>query len=346
MMRSQVFAFLEDQIYPGFSNQLWRDQFFVLPPAHLLNSFLCICWLNYELNITLKYVAYPINWNILRFATAHVERCHCDTNIFSCFLVHVRQFEPRVVLLLPCSKCFPGTEWGIWKSRLDLGTDKQSESKTDSITFVWGGHQESVKQFVREWLRFCGAVWQDIFMCYIIKSWYSIQGFAVLLLTQKCYRFCLRPLSTKWETRENCGKERKSNEKHLWIPWIRVQICLSRWTHYVRAVPGINQNLVVCVAATFDFMSYLVERAAIDFYRSAKTANPHENEQMWNFKKVWRLLTCYLFYCLLTHLCQRPGPTKGTAQRPGNQRLYEERAGLCHICLESWGLPTCQLQPV
>ncbi len=61
----------------------------------------------------------PIDIGVLILPVAHVEGDDCDSDILRCLLVDVGQLQPRVVLLLPRSKSFVGTEWRIWNKSVN-----------------------------------------------------------------------------------------------------------------------------------------------------------------------------------------------------------------------------------
>lgn len=58
---------------------------------------------------------HPVNSGILRLPAAHVEGDDSDAHALCRLAVHVAQFQPRMVLLLPRPKCLLGYEWRILK---------------------------------------------------------------------------------------------------------------------------------------------------------------------------------------------------------------------------------------
>ena len=92
--------------------------------------------------------SHPINGWVLWFTTSHIEWDDSDTHILCCFLVHIWEFKPRMILLLPCFQCLPWAKGRIYRERhkcIYLGKDSfihqatagSIKAKYNSIPFTY-----------------------------------------------------------------------------------------------------------------------------------------------------------------------------------------------------------------
>lgn len=104
---------------------------------------------------------------------------------------------------------------------------------------------------------FTRNIGKNVFMGHIVKARDSIEAAGAVLVSKEGHCFSLSPLLQKVFISVN----------HL---------CLHLFTDYVRAIPGVNQNLVVGVCSSLDLPGSLL-LIQIIYSRIARSINLFDN---------------------------------------------------------------------